>query len=111
MAFLYMEKGEDRQFTIVVSVDLTDGTLRWTAKEFRSEDAAIVLQKVSTDTDEIEIAAGTAGAATIKIDRADTVGLAPGRLFWDLWLTNADGSQQVADGRLYIEPTITTTVP
>ena len=119
MSFLYMHQGNVRHFPVVVTnpdgtpMDLTTATLRWVAKTLRTEDAPIILQKVSTDSAQITIDADpTTGLAEIHILRADTVDFeGDKRLYWELQVTRGNEPLVVDEGRLYVYAGIVTTAP
>ena len=114
---LQMFRGDDRILTVTVVdsgglVDLTDAVLRFTTKRKVSDsDTNAVI--VKTTTDGIDTGEDpTLGVATITIDAVDTVDEEPGRLHWDIQLTDADDKvRTVAKGTLTLVGDVSETAP
>lgn len=99
-----MYRGDDRTLTITASETLTGSEIRFTAKAHK-RDTDAVISKSTTDGITIGDPATT---ADITIDAADTEGLEPVALFWDIEVTDGTGKvRTVAVGRLAVMADIT----
>lgn len=75
-------------------VDLTGATIYFTMKDVITDPQA-VLQKISTDTAQIEITTPRDGKAQIKFLPADTKTKDPGTYTFDVWAVLASGKRIV----------------
>jgi hypothetical protein len=104
MSYLSMYRGDDRVLDITASETLTGSTLRFTAKQRRTDTEAVI-EKSTGDGITIGSPATT---ASIAIDAADTEDLEPTVLFWDIEVTDVTGKvHTVATGRLEIHADVT----
>lgn len=122
MSRLATYRGDNESFTITVRdssgalVDLTDCTLRFTAKYRASDiddDAVITKTTGSGITHAASQATTGKGIATVALIPADTSALtAPLVVVWDCQLSDSnDAIQTVASGSLRIRADISTTAP
>lgn len=108
-------RGDDATFDVVIRdavgkvVNLTGGTLRFTARA-KSSDAAAVITKTSAVGGQIDITDAPNGMAALKLVPADTSGLyAPKTLVYDFEFTDSGNkvSTVLPSGVLYIRRDIT----
>jgi len=91
-----MFKGDHRTFLLTVKdqngvvVDITGATIIFSLKADPTNATALV-EKISTDINEIEITNPTQGEAEIYLIPADTSDLEPGIYFYDVELTTTSG--------------------
>lgn len=74
--------------------DLTGATLYFTVR-IRESDEFPVIQKISTDSNQIEIPNPTDGKAKVYLRSSDTAGLRPRRYVYDIWVVLPDGNRYV----------------
>lgn len=98
-----MTRGDDRTLTVTASASMEDADLRFTARRFRSDEAAVIEK-----TSDVVVGYDDPFSATITIDAVDTESLDPVALWWDLELTDSTGKvHTVASGRLAILEDVT----
>lgn len=89
--------------------DLTGAILYFTVK-IKASDQYPVIQKISTDSTQIEIPNPTDGKAKVYLRSSDTAGLLPRRYVYDIWVSLEDGTRYVVvpTNILEVKPGVTT---
>ena len=93
-------RGSSKTLTLTVKdsdggpLDLTGSTIYFTVKK-REKDEDALIQKISTDSAQIDIPNPTDGIAKITINPADTSSLATGKYKFDVWVVLSGGDRVV----------------
>lgn len=106
MTSLAMHRGDDRTLAITASESLTGAAVTFSAARRKDADPEIV--KTSPDGG-ITIGDSPADTiATVTLAAADTEGLDPGPLFWDVQVVDESGlTHTVATGILLLKTDVT----
>lgn len=118
MTHLEITRGDSEAFTVrltgpgEVALDLTGGTLFWTAKADEDDDdtdaVAAAYWQDGGAADGLSVADPATGVVGLVLDALTTASIAPGQYVWDLQLVSGTGAVRTVDrGMLTVAADVT----